>query len=583
MKEFYPYFENTGLTEIHLKCTTPPYDYSAVGGENITLYVPVGCLSVYLDSDFGQGWKEIKEEAETLDDGDFAVLQQLYAATDGAHWTRPWVLGATAAETGLLEGVIIVSGHVAEIDLHDNNLVGSLPASLFTLPALTSINLSGNQLTGDLTTLLDGLDENNVITTIDLGHNQLTGNAYGLMEKLTALTTLKVNYNRIRDCYPTPPTRIKTLALGGQDLTDYVVDGEGNPYYLTSLLNLCFSGESSTDLLPSVLFVREYHVVYEGYYYDSNVDIGLCDDASNPSWQAKLMWRYLGYPQYIFENNSTADGWYRGNNGATLDAFVGGIYGSMEDPSTCHRFKVRLNFEPGDVNFDGAVNLSDMQRLLNVALDKNYYRENGGNTDVLNFTAANLIATDDSINVQDFVACINLLLYQNITPTLARRNGGEMSKLRNSDISYGEGLEAEATLYIDAQGRLVLNSAVPVAALELALADGDVEWASAMNPFSHASREGHHIFYSMFGDELPAGTAVLASTTAGLVAADAVDKDGRRIALSFSQGVTDGIDDNKRETINNKRYGYDLQGRRIVDGRLKPGIYVSDGKKFVVK
>ncbi len=560
-----------------MKPATPPTGSSFFNEapSNTTLFVPLGTLSAYQTSEMGQeGWKEIKEEEETLDEDEFVVIQQLYTDLQGANWTRPWQLGSTAAQTSSLEGIIINNGHIVGIDLHDNNLVGALPTYLFNLPALSNINLSGNQLTGDLTTLFAEMDANSTITTLDLGRNQLTGNIYNLTQKLIALTTLKVNHNSIRDCYPLPPNTITTLYVDGQNLTEYMLDGEDNPIALSTLRNMAEQNEVSTELLPTILLIRKD--ASSNYYLNNNtgVEIGLCNDWNNHTWQIMLKWRYNGY-KLAYNNGFTTseNGWYRDNLNVPLNAFAWSSNSSLiyAERNNCHHFQVTLDSPFGDADFNGRVNLSDMQNILNVALDAHFY----ASYDPFNFTAANIIATDDSINVQDVVACINILLDQGVTPSLARASQSLNPQLPSDD--------AVATLTIDGQGRLMLNSAMPVAALELQLSDGDVQWASAMSPFSHASREGHHIFYSMFDDELPAGSTLLATTTSRVVAADAVSKDGRRIPLCINQGVTDAIGTVANLPSAQSPIYFDLQGRQFVNRPSHSGVYIQDGKKIVVK
>ena len=54
-----------------------------------------------------------------------------------------------------------------------------------------------------------------------------------------------------------------------------------------------------------------------------------------------------------------------------------------------------------------------------------------------------------------------------------------------------------------------------------------------------------------------------------------------RISMGFGDSETTGISSNSRETINNNRY-YDLQGRRV-NGQLKNGLYIRDGRKVIIK
>ena len=57
------------------------------------------------------------------------------------------------------------------------------------------------------------------------------------------------------------------------------------------------------------------------------------------------------------------------------------------------------------------------------------------------------------------------------------------------------------------------------------------------------------------------------------------------IVLNGDDDVTTGIQDNKRETINNK-YCYDLQGRKIENGKFvnrksAKGVYIVNGNKVI--
>lgn len=518
---------------------------------------------------------------EGLSDADWFALQELYYATNGANWTNTWTLGATAAETGALTGVSISNGHVTSINLSNNNLQGEIPASLFKLPALTSINLSSNQVTGDLTALFnnENMPVNSVITSLNLSHNQLTGNMYYLTLKLSALTTLNLNDNRIRDCYPEPPRYISDLNVKGQDLSNYMVDDEGHPIALSTLLAMAGSDAESTDLLPTIMLLKSNS---SSYSYNTDISIGLYNDW-NFTWRAKLVWRRNGVKNAsVYGYGYNFDSWgahtyygandtYRGELNDGIYAFQGWYdnYGT-NSVTNFHRFPLILDTPYGDLDFSCSVTLSDMQNLIYSVVEGYLYSPYIAK----NFTAANIISTDNVINIQDVVACINILLDKNITPSLNNLS-------RDMYRRAAQQATAEATLAIDSQGRLVLCSAVPVAALELQLDDGDVQWQEALSDFGHANRKGHHIFYSLLGDELPAGTTVLATTTATLLAADAVNKEGRSIPLSIDQGVT-----RVNTVVNNKSDGgncFDLQGRLVSKGQLRSGIYVKDGKKVIVK
>jgi hypothetical protein len=77
------------------------------------------------------------------------ALLSLYDSTGGDQWyDRTGWLGFESPCTW--HGVTCRRGHVARIDLHDNELTGSIPPELGNLSQLLWLRLHGNQLTGDV-------------------------------------------------------------------------------------------------------------------------------------------------------------------------------------------------------------------------------------------------------------------------------------------------------------------------------------------------------------------------------------------------------------------------------------------------
>ena len=92
------------------------------------------------------------------DERDRAALESLFEATDGPNWTRSdgWVAGGPLNEWYGVETDSI--GQVAAVNLSDNGLAGSLPATLADLEGLTSLRIDGNAaLTGRLPATLTKL------------------------------------------------------------------------------------------------------------------------------------------------------------------------------------------------------------------------------------------------------------------------------------------------------------------------------------------------------------------------------------------------------------------------------------------
>ncbi len=90
------------------------------------------------------------EAAVRLPGSDRAVLEALYRATGGDDWTdnTNWL---SDEPLGKWYGVdVMVSGHVENLMLRDNNLTGQLPAAIGLLDSLFILGVSGNGITGPI-------------------------------------------------------------------------------------------------------------------------------------------------------------------------------------------------------------------------------------------------------------------------------------------------------------------------------------------------------------------------------------------------------------------------------------------------
>ena len=583
--------------EIHMKTETPPATYQTqyfrdIQEGDVTLYVPKGAIDTYKAS--GYWWNNTSisnwtmEEEETdltnLDDGEYTALQSLPAAT-GSNWNRPWTFGASKAETAVPQGVILRDGHVRSLILTGQNLTGTLPTSFFTaFPNLEILDLSNNHLTGEFATLLSGVTAHEHMNYIDLSGNEFTGNLYDLYVKVPTVQTLKAARNKIRDIFPILPKSVKMLDFKGQDL-----DAICNNLTFHELMQLKAAGGSTGEtlqeaLLPTVLvyYDRGANDSANDDYYSNNVNYYITDApdknhaqgrwfaslnhyfTSNALWNDRVNW----FDNYSYDpNTGMNNGWYSGPlSGKSLRVWT-------DNRFTGSHFLITTDFIEGDANFDFNINVSDMQFMLNVALDEYYYDRRTP----FNFTAANLITESDPlqaerINVQDVVASVNMLLDRHFEPVFESRrlSGGSAMNETNS----------VATLSFE-NGQLVLNCEMPVAAMHLQLSD-DASWLSPLNRFTHAQRGNSHVFYSLMGNQLPAGAHVLATsdTYINIEYAMIVDADGKEIPLTISTQPTGirtmGSDSNAAGTTI-----HDLQGRRV--SHPQKGIYVINGKKQVVK
>ena len=132
---------------------------------------------------------------------DKAVLEILYRQTNGQGWhsegrnegrwlNENWGSG--------WYGVKTEHGRVVELDLGDNNLVGTLPPELRDLTELRSLNLSSNELSGSIT-WLSGLSN---LEYLDLSDNLLLGEFPIKLGNLTELREVRLQGNDLSGWIP---------------------------------------------------------------------------------------------------------------------------------------------------------------------------------------------------------------------------------------------------------------------------------------------------------------------------------------------------------------------------------------------
>ena len=550
----------------------------------MTLFVPEASISAYQQTAFWRDFTIIYAEQtdmSALADSEFDLLRAIYNKTNGAEWTEKWTFGATKAETPVLKGVKMSQGHVMQLVLNNNNLSGSLPVELFQFPQAWYINVSGNNFSGKVEDTFNNIDPNETISYLDLSDNQLTGNigaisqvGASVTDLLPSLTTLKAYNNHIRDVKPALPSHIKTLDLSGQTIDE--------TYRYSDFLDT--PQEQLQYFFPTVVLYQ-----HGNNSYSNNAFVMTQPEDEHP-W-AILLYKYSNSSNTYYYNNMST--WNYAPAGQAV--WLGNYSVTFKDQS---RFKLTFDFEKGDVNYDNLIDISDLQRLINFAI----YPEDFSHHTPFNYNAANTM-DDETINVQDVVCEVNLLLDQNIVPELAR---GERKMEREEKSGEREDERKEwradgfAILTIE-NGQIILESEVPVAALDLSLSpenkgNADWEWSSSLSPFTRAERNGRTIFYSLFGDELPSGRTVLgscpvccdgiATTTtcrghATLTIAKLSDRNGRLIPVRIVDGSETtwmsrsvGVDFVGAPT-------YDLLGRQVANGKLPQGVYVINGKKVV--
>ena len=114
------------------------------------------------------------------------VLLTLFNSTGGPTWINRnrWLVDQFPCQW---QGVTCANGHVTAIYLPNNNLSGTIPSALATLPQLVHLNLALNQLSGAIPTTFTQLAN---LQVFDLAYNYLNGGT--LLAEFAKLPNLEI-------------------------------------------------------------------------------------------------------------------------------------------------------------------------------------------------------------------------------------------------------------------------------------------------------------------------------------------------------------------------------------------------------
>ena len=123
---------------------------------------------------------------------DSLALVALYDSTNGAGWTHNdnWLSGPAPS----WYGITIQNGRVTQIDLHDNNLTGTIPYALGQCDSLKYLYLYSNNLSGEIPPQLGNCLN---LQNLRLDVNQLTGSVPAEFSQLEHLIYLALNSNHL--------------------------------------------------------------------------------------------------------------------------------------------------------------------------------------------------------------------------------------------------------------------------------------------------------------------------------------------------------------------------------------------------
>ncbi|MBQ7697490.1 MAG: starch-binding protein [Paludibacteraceae bacterium] len=567
-----------------------------------------------------------------LDDTDWAALQNIYNELITRGWNNPWDMSKGKAGIASMAGITLTQGHVTGLDLSNSNLTGTFPTSILYLPYLETLDLSGNQLSGDIEDGLDAYtawaaeqqtDEKETIdvyvqkptswssariwawtgygsTThnlfdewpgvemtetangwwkysglpkgvsvvlndyyhtgeqsmdvpdngseagglqsdtwivmtnemvnnssvysygyaanwwsdptkglrhINIANNAFTGNIGAFAALFPELVTLDAQANRIEEVAPMISTKITSLNIKNQTIaTTRTIDMR--------------KSQTMSDLMALIPSVMTYN--HTAQTYSLNGTLKIENSLTEPTWDAQLT---------------------VSNGQVTLASATGNEFrfGAEDvlyavESSTGSSFPVSILFNEGDANFDGAVDVIDLQTMINHIFGKNSASR------PFNFTAANLYK-DEVINIQDIVLQVNLLLQAQ----------AEEQSVGRRMTPADEHTEAATARLTWRNGELHLFSEEPVASMDLTInSESEIEWHIPSHTVRSVDSGQNHkaIVYSLGGKTLPAGTDIIIARSKAVavetVSATLSNSDAERIPVQLLTeyvGVPTATDD----------------------------------------
>ena len=440
---------------------------------------------------------------------EWALLQDLRTAVanqGNENWVDwNWPIDNGIADIIYWEGVTMSEGHVTELTLSRYDLhLDSIPQAAFRFPNLTILHVPSKDLTGHIEDIVDSTDIPcaESLRELDLSSNLFTGNIGSLAQRFPNLTYLNVTSNKITEVNPMISPDLESLWLYDQQLDSiYTID-----------FRIPLSREGLMATLPSILLYNhdEQAYVKEKYF---TITRDLDDyDAWNMQFCAGQDTMY--YPEFSLATWE-ADPAYRYSSGDTL--YVQGYEG------TC---RAKILFKPCDADFNGTVDIADLQMMLNYILGWMDYSA------VINFTASDLYR-DSIMNIQDIVRMVDTLLTHEVPMVFEspRRVAPET---------------AEAALYW-LNGDLHLCSSKAVASMQIEVAtEGTVTWALNDEWMKGERMNGKKaVIYSLNGATMPAETDIVIAHCTGEASVRAAvlsDTAAKRISVRLnSPAVITGV------------------------------------------
>jgi Leucine-rich repeat (LRR) protein len=175
------------------------------------------------------------------------ALVKFYQSTNGKQWKVQWDLSSPVSTW---YGVKVQDEKVIAVHLADNNLVGEIPTDIVNLVNLQELDLHRNQISGTIPSAIGKLKDMKVL---NLSFNKLTGSIPSSVCELSNLKDLELYMNRFSGELPSKIGDLKQLEILSLYNNDIYGEIPTSLYTLKSLkILLLNSNKFSGKLNPLV-------------------------------------------------------------------------------------------------------------------------------------------------------------------------------------------------------------------------------------------------------------------------------------------------------------------------------------------
>ena len=334
-------------------------------------------------------------------------------------------LGFNAFSGGIPESIGNLS-ELTELYFSYNFLSGPIPVTIGNLSDLTMLSIMTNQLSGEIPSTIGNLVN---LTSLNAAYNQLEGEIPESIGNLTNLDRLWLNFNNLSGEVPSSICNLNTLnwsPYGFEGEDSYLNNNQLCPPYPECIEDNIGEQDTSECVDPEPEYDIELHI--QNFQEDGTFELILVNNTDLVALEFDIPG--LSEPNWDFSDNFPTDGWWwmgfwlfiNGDNiplpvgtyfiDASGDMFSnefcidGSVFSNSNGEQITNVFFSDCAFvecsNPGDVNYDGAVDILDIIGYVNDILNPWVSNEL--------FHVCGDINSDDAYNILDIVLIVNIIL-----------------------------------------------------------------------------------------------------------------------------------------------------------------------------